>query len=285
MSLVKSKIRPTRPVSVSGEGQSHELEGMLARLDEEWDELKDFLRTQVCSPKLPGEGDAPADQPHLHSADRAAAPPESPGNLPLPHNWVQFAITPREAHSLSEHLEKMGQESQWLERLAKVERQHRRLLALVAFGGVMMLVLLVAFAAVLIHHGVLGPVSLPRLMGAASAPPPVAATPAPAPAAALVAPTPAASPEPAKAASPPAERVAPPPGSTPPPAVAAPSQYVGSVTSNKYHYPHCKWARTIIPKKVRRFASAAQAREAGYVPCPACKPPLTDHLETPATPH
>jgi hypothetical protein len=54
------------------------------------------------------------------------------------------------------------------------------------------------------------------------------------------------------------------------------SIYVGSRTSNKYHYPKCKWAKTIRPEKVVTFKSAKEAQEAGYVPCPVCKPPLTD---------
>ncbi len=57
--------------------------------------------------------------------------------------------------------------------------------------------------------------------------------------------------------------------------------YVGSITSNKYHYPDCKWAKTIIPKKVRVFHSVAEAQKAGYIRCPACKPPLTDDPQPP----
>jgi pilus assembly protein CpaE len=53
-------------------------------------------------------------------------------------------------------------------------------------------------------------------------------------------------------------------------------KYVGSSTSNKYHYPDCKWAKTIPPKKLIGFKSAAQARAKGYIPCPTCNPPRKD---------
>lgn len=55
--------------------------------------------------------------------------------------------------------------------------------------------------------------------------------------------------------------------------------YVGSITSNKYHYPDCKWARTIRAHKLRGFGSVKEARKAGYIPCPTCRPPTADDQE------
>jgi hypothetical protein len=52
--------------------------------------------------------------------------------------------------------------------------------------------------------------------------------------------------------------------------------YVGSKTSNKYHYPACKWAKQIRPEKLIRFKSAKEAQEHHYIPCPVCKPPRAD---------
>lgn len=49
--------------------------------------------------------------------------------------------------------------------------------------------------------------------------------------------------------------------------------YVGSVYSNKYHYPDCEWARRIYPGNQIWFSSPAEARAAGYVPCGVCNPP------------
>jgi pilus assembly protein CpaE len=53
-------------------------------------------------------------------------------------------------------------------------------------------------------------------------------------------------------------------------------KYVGSITSNKYHYPYCKWAKTIPHKKLIAFKSAAAAKAKGYIPCPTCNPPRKD---------
>lgn len=50
-------------------------------------------------------------------------------------------------------------------------------------------------------------------------------------------------------------------------------ELVGSKTSNKYHYPDCRWAKKIRPERLVTFGSVEEAREKGYIPCPACKPP------------
>jgi hypothetical protein len=54
---------------------------------------------------------------------------------------------------------------------------------------------------------------------------------------------------------------------------AAETIYVGSTTSNKYHFPNCKWARTIKPWRLIKFKSVKEAQERGYILCPVCKPP------------
>jgi hypothetical protein len=59
----------------------------------------------------------------------------------------------------------------------------------------------------------------------------------------------------------------------PKPAAETEVEFVGSKTSNKYHYPTCKWARTIQPGKLIKFKSAADAQARHYKPCPVCKPP------------
>ncbi len=63
---------------------------------------------------------------------------------------------------------------------------------------------------------------------------------------------------------------------SPPLPTATQVKYVGSKTSNKYHYPDCKWAKQIRPERMLGFRSVKEAREKGYIPCPTCKPPLTD---------
>ncbi len=55
-----------------------------------------------------------------------------------------------------------------------------------------------------------------------------------------------------------------------------PARYIGSKTSNKYHYPNCQWGKQIIPEKLLIFHSVKEARDKGYVQCRACRPPLKD---------
>jgi hypothetical protein len=55
--------------------------------------------------------------------------------------------------------------------------------------------------------------------------------------------------------------------------VTVPVEFVGSITSNKYHYPDCKWAAQIQPHKLKHFSSIEEARKQGYIPCPTCQPP------------
>lgn len=48
--------------------------------------------------------------------------------------------------------------------------------------------------------------------------------------------------------------------------------YVGSIKSNKYHLPSCRYATAIDADNQVWFASEAEAIVAGYVPCGVCKP-------------
>ena len=57
-----------------------------------------------------------------------------------------------------------------------------------------------------------------------------------------------------------------------PTAISA-TEFWGSKTSNKYHYPTCKWTKQISPSNLVKFKSSEEAQKAGYVPCPVCKPP------------
>jgi hypothetical protein len=61
------------------------------------------------------------------------------------------------------------------------------------------------------------------------------------------------------------------------PAAAEPApKFVGSITSNKIHYPDCKWAAKIKPDRLITFPSIAAARAQGYIPCPVCRPHESD---------
>jgi len=57
----------------------------------------------------------------------------------------------------------------------------------------------------------------------------------------------------------------------PPP--EAETEVWGSRRSKKYHLPTCRWAQNIKPENLVKFTSAQEARDMGYVPCQACKPP------------
>ncbi|NPV63654.1 MAG: nuclease [Methanotrichaceae archaeon] len=54
---------------------------------------------------------------------------------------------------------------------------------------------------------------------------------------------------------------------------SAGGKFVGSVKSNKYHYPSCEWGQKISPSNEIWFSSSADARAHGYVPCKVCCPP------------
>jgi methylphosphotriester-DNA--protein-cysteine methyltransferase len=58
--------------------------------------------------------------------------------------------------------------------------------------------------------------------------------------------------------------------------IAADYKYVGSKTSNKYHYPNCKLAKKILPELLVTFQSANEALAARYIPCKVCRPPTKD---------
>ena len=49
--------------------------------------------------------------------------------------------------------------------------------------------------------------------------------------------------------------------------------FVGSIKSEKYHYPSCNAAKKIKPENEIWFTSSADARAHGYVPCGICSPP------------
>jgi hypothetical protein len=93
--------------------------------------------------------------------------------------------------------------------------------------------------------------------GQAAVPEPPAEVAAPAPPAEAASPAP-----PVEVASPVA-----------PPEAESEVEFVGSKTSNKYHYPTCKWVKWIHPSKLIKFKSPAEAEEHRYTPCPLCKPP------------
>lgn len=48
--------------------------------------------------------------------------------------------------------------------------------------------------------------------------------------------------------------------------------YVGSVDSDKYHNPSCRFAKEILPENEIWFDSTEDAENSGYSPCGGCHP-------------
>lgn len=61
-------------------------------------------------------------------------------------------------------------------------------------------------------------------------------------------------------------------------AQASEEVFVGSIESNKYHYPDCRWAKKILPEHEIWFSSPQDAQTHGYVACKVCTPPRKDAL-------
>jgi len=60
-------------------------------------------------------------------------------------------------------------------------------------------------------------------------------------------------------------------------------KYVGSIESNKYHYPSCRWAKKILEENQIWFDTIEEAEQHGYEPCGACNkrsiPSYSHHLK------
>ncbi len=54
---------------------------------------------------------------------------------------------------------------------------------------------------------------------------------------------------------------------------AATVSFIGSASSNVYHYPWCFHVSKIKEEKQVRFPTAAAAEAQGYHPCSICNPP------------
>lgn len=168
-------------------------------------------------------------------------------------------VSPLEADEIIKKVEKIQRDTEVMERLEKVERQNRRITLI----GAMFLSLITICMSVLaflmlqtrsLDKGQMGAISPAPTAKEYSAPVAGKGQSAPAASEAVI-----------------------PINPEPQPAV----KYVGSATSNKYHYPDCKWAQTIPPKKLVSFHAAEEAQAEGYRPCPACKAPLQEDTEAP----
>jgi hypothetical protein len=164
---------------------------------------------------------------------------------------INSKVTPEEKRHIIQRYEEiyhsadymiLGPHADILERLAKIEKNNRKILFFVAIYSSILIIMICFFTFILFHPNLINKKTLQQTMQSAIST-----------------------------------------DKAPSQVVTDNSQkgeaifkYVGSKTSNKYHYPDCKWTGKIAPERLITFKSVAEAQEEGYVPCPTCKPPLTD---------
>ena len=56
------------------------------------------------------------------------------------------------------------------------------------------------------------------------------------------------------------------------PPIKTSGTYVGSVDSDKYHIPDCRFAERILPENEIWFDTVEEAQAAGYTACGVCHP-------------
>lgn len=230
--------------------QARDLETMLAQFENGWQELKCLLSQMgppVSQPYLDNPG--LKRQENLEESLNLERPPEADPNLRSKPERERIQprsiISPLESEEIIRKVENVHRDKEVLERLAKVEKQTRRLTILGAMFSTILVLAMSVFAFLLTQARLSDKLIIPQAAQSITNANP------PAPSATLQN-APAQEPE------------------------AATPKYVGSVTSNKYHFPDCKWAKSIVSQKLRTFKSVEEAKEADYKPCPACKPPTED---------
>jgi hypothetical protein len=247
-----------------------DIEAMIARLDKKWRELKNLLRTEgqvILEEEAKAEAGAPPAQDD-QGEGTAAGPGESWWSHLFPANRAHIDMTAEESEAIIQRVEKLGEESDIREQLTKVQWQNR---GLMVYAVICTIIFFYMMVSILFSHDPLAGAAAPRPTTALVPAAPVislndTAPPAP-PLEVSGKEGPQALPTPVSAAT-----------EAPTPNV----EYVGSFTSNKYHYRSCKWTRYIGPGNLRVFTSVAEAQKAGYIRCPTCQPPLSDGVQTSA---
>jgi hypothetical protein len=226
----------------------------------------------------------PSKADDIPEADEDAAPFKNPSSL-------KTTISAVETDSILQKVQKINSDAEVLERVTKLERQYRKITILGSMAMTLMVLMLGVFTFFMVHgsKGVFfqasqtgKPSKALSMEAAAKVNPPPPAEPVTKAHDLRVA-KPVAMGNELKAAKPAATGNAAKPVKPVVPLVEpqmtetiAPVKYVGSITSNKYHYPDCKWAAQIKPDKLRTFSSVKAARGKGYIPCPTCRPPQSD---------
>lgn len=254
----------------------------LSRIDSEWESLKGMLTF-----KGPSRNAEPAKNLAITNKSQADMDNKVVG-FPKPSSQVQtqtggegvpsaITVTPRESEALTQRNGKNSHDGTLMERLSKVERQiHKLTLLMIAF-----MALALALFAVVVFLGIKD-----NLVNRSAfhQPKEISAPTDPAHPEAKVPVNDGQSPVVKEMVSPSdvqsASKRALPAGNvgksletiTSPAAPEPAPKFVGSKTSNKIHYPDCKWASKIEPERLIIFPSIAAAQEQGYIPCPVCRP-------------
>jgi hypothetical protein len=258
----------------------------LSRIDSEWESLKGMLTF-----KGPSRNAEPAKNLAITNKSQADMDNKVVG-FPKPSSQIQtqtgceavpstIAVTPRESEALTQRSGKNSHDGTLMERLSKVERQIHKLTLLVTA----LMTLALALFAVLAFLGIKGNLFN---RSAFHQPKEISAPTDPASRGAKVPVNDRQSPVVKEMVSPSevqsVSKTALPAGDvgksletiTSPAAPESAPKFVGSKTSNKIHYPDCKWAAKIKPEKLIIFPSITAAREQGYIPCPVCRPHESD---------
>jgi hypothetical protein len=265
---------------------NHPSENFMEKLERLDNKLEKLLAHQ----NPPKEGCSPdhlnapekefSEAPLRHTSDndngKKTCEPSAPPTNPLPS---RVPISAREMDSIFQKVEKINHDAEILERVNKLEKQNRRTIVLGSMFMTLTALMLFAFGYLMVQGNLLNTkvfqpagqkVDPPQSSSGEAAakvsdpqtPPPVVAAHDPLPAEPVL-----------KAAEPQTVKTAPDPK---PAAAADPVKYVGWPSSNKYHYPSCKWAAGISRYQHRTFSSVKEAREKGCIPCPTCHPPNAD---------
>jgi hypothetical protein len=269
--------------------ENQPLKNLLQRLASVDSKLEELLTSQSINKRegLAGilhEPDAGGSQEIGPDPWKDADIPEARHAAALPPNSCRFssAISPIEADAILQKVQKINSDAELMERVIKLEKQNRRITILGSMFMTLVVLILTVFTVLMVQANVFHRGVILQAWQKVDSPKPSSEKERPQvkkPQAA----EPIAQVKDPQAAGPVAPPSAPDrdksmaPTTNPETAKApAPVTYVGSSTSNKYHYPDCKWAAKIKPYKLRTFHSVKEAQEKGYIPCPHCMPPGSD---------
>ena len=277
MSTLNPEKRLAHLPGASEMSQGDDLEVMIASLDERWQEVKRLLRAQEAA-LLEEMPDSPVSLAELSPAEQLRQEEDgtkkSWWNSLLPSDKAKFGVTAQEADAIIQRVEKLDEDVKIREQLAYIEKQNFTLTVYSIVCTVLILFMVfftyffqVSYASNRNSVDQAAPLQAADTKGGSN---PVAAS------AAAVQTAPEAPP------GKPADEKLPTVTSTPQGAATPQVEYVGARNSNKYHFRSCKWVKYIYPKNERVFHSVAEAKKAGYIRCPTCRPPLTDEPQTAA---